>query len=176
MARWLIEGARYEAMWEAGRFITTVCGSMTVQGCQASPEISLDSWQFSTINNKIFCAFLPQGLDNTGGWGNTTGVSLLKNDYPATLEVNQKAGSILIRDLQGHIPAGTYTLMYDEDGMVDCGAFDVAEIRWACHRWPQCCITSPRVERRMVHANVRRCRVREIETNITLLLRSPRTD
>jgi len=99
--------------------------------------MSLDSCHCCAL---LFFHF-PQGLDNTGGWGNTTGVSLLKNDYPATLEVNQKAGSILIRDLQGHIPEGTYTLMYDGDGMVDCGTFDVAEIRCVCRRWLQCCIT-----------------------------------
>jgi hypothetical protein len=72
---------------------------------------------------------LPQGMDGSGGWGNTSGITLMQGDYPAALEVNQKAGSILIRDLQGHIPAGTYTLMYDGDGVVDCGAFDVAQIR-----------------------------------------------
>lgn len=72
-----------------------------------------------------------QAMDGSGGWGNTTGVPLTKGDWIASLATNQKAGSILIRDLQGHVPAGTYTLMWDGDGLVDVGAFDVQQIRWA---------------------------------------------
>lgn len=67
--------------------------------------------------------------DNTGGWGNTTGVARMAGDWPASLEVNQKAGSILIRDLQGHVPAGTYTLQWEGDGIVDIGSFDVQQTR-----------------------------------------------
>lgn len=88
-----------------------------------------------------------QAFDGSGGWGNTTGIARGEGDWVASLETNQKAGSILIRDLQGHFPAGTYTLMWDGDGIVDVGAFDVQETRWVkggrcAHRdgaWLYCC-------------------------------------
>lgn len=94
---------------DADTFATSHCGTLTV---------FLHSWL--------------QGFDNSGGWGNTSGVARGQGDWVASLEPNQKAGSILIRDLQGHFPAGTYTLMWDGDGIVNTGAFDVQEIRCVC--------------------------------------------
>ena len=44
------------------------------------------------------------------------------------LYTNQKAGTMMIRDLQGHIPAGTYTLLYDGEGIIDC-SMDVDGMR-----------------------------------------------
>lgn len=77
----------------------------------------------------------PQAFDGSGGWGNTSGVARGEGDWVSSLETNQKAGSILMRDLQGHMPAGTYTLMWDGDGIVDVGAFDVQETRWVGDGW-----------------------------------------
>jgi hypothetical protein len=36
-----------------------------------------------------------------------------RGNYPARLDVNQRAGTMLVRDLQGHAPSGTYTVLYD---------------------------------------------------------------
>jgi hypothetical protein len=35
------------------------------------------------------------------------------------LYTNQKAGTMMIRDLQSHIPAGTYTMLWDGEGLID---------------------------------------------------------
>jgi hypothetical protein len=80
-------------------------------------------------------------MDNGGGWGNTSGVALTSGGWVASLEANQKAGSILIRDLQGHVPAGTYTLMWDGDGLVDCASWDVETVR--CGRGTACALFEP---------------------------------
>lgn len=69
----------------------------------------------------------PQALDGSGGWGNTADVSVDAAGWVRSLRPNQQAGSILIRDLQGHIPAGTYTVVWEGEGTLDFG-FDIAQV------------------------------------------------
>lgn len=49
---------------------------------------------------------------------NTESTMYLVDDYPARLSPNQKVGSMMIRDLGEHIPAGVYVVLYDGDGIL----------------------------------------------------------
>ncbi len=44
------------------------------------------------------------------------------------LSSSQLAGTMMIRDLQAHVPAGTYTVIYDGEGMLDY-SMDVTAVR-----------------------------------------------
>jgi hypothetical protein len=68
----------------------------------------------------VVLLLLLQNMDGSGGWGNFTGVSVDERGVVTKLADNQKAGTMMIRDLLGHIPAGKYTILYDGTGVIDC--------------------------------------------------------
>ena len=60
-----------------------------------------------------------QGFLN-GPWDTGQGVNL-SGGYPAELAPNQRAGRMMIRDLQRHGVSGQYTVLYDGDGVLGFG-------------------------------------------------------
>jgi hypothetical protein len=71
-----------------------------------------------------------QTAEGGGGWGNTSGVAVNRDGWVTKLYPNQVAGTILIRDLQGHIPAGVYTVLWEGDGVVTFSMWDVETFRY----------------------------------------------
>ncbi|WIA31087.1 hypothetical protein OEZ86_001114 [Tetradesmus obliquus] len=87
----------------------------------------MHSWAFVDVM-KAGRGWLAQGMDGSGGWGNFSGVAADGSGWVSQLGDNMKAGTMMIRDLQGHIPAGTYTILYDGEGVIDC-SMDIDVIR-----------------------------------------------
>uniref|UniRef100_A0A383V938 EGF-like domain-containing protein n=1 Tax=Tetradesmus obliquus TaxID=3088 RepID=A0A383V938_TETOB len=79
----------------------------------------MHSWAFVDVM-KAGRGWLAQGMDGSGGWGNFSGVAADSSGWVGQLGDNMKAGTMMIRDLQGHIPAGTYTILFDGEGVIDC--------------------------------------------------------
>ncbi|EKX35128.1 hypothetical protein GUITHDRAFT_80080, partial [Guillardia theta CCMP2712] len=51
------------------------------------------------------------------------------NDYPTRLKPNQRVGTMMIRDLYGHAPAGVYVVTYDGDGILSPIMSDIKSVR-----------------------------------------------
>jgi len=62
-------------------------------------------------------------------WSTGEEVVLDEHGYPTHLAVNQKVGSMMMRDLEAHGISGTYTILYDGDGIVTPAMSDVRAFR-----------------------------------------------
>ena len=70
------------------------------------------SWSFVDVM-KGGRAWIAQAQDGSGGWGNTADVSVDAGGWVTRLAPNQMAGTMMIRSLEGHIPQGTYTVLWE---------------------------------------------------------------
>lgn len=84
------------------------------------------SWTFVDVM-KTGRAWIGQTLDGGGGWGNTS-VDTDASGWVRRLSPFQMAGTMMIRDLQGHVPGGTYLVTYEGEGIIDF-SMDVAQTR-----------------------------------------------
>lgn len=62
-------------------------------------------------------------------WNTDTELNVTDDGYLGSLKPNQLAGSMMVRDLQGHYPAGTYIVLYDGDGIIHLSMDDVVTYR-----------------------------------------------
>lgn len=62
-------------------------------------------------------AFVDDGVVGKG-WADERPMNLTA-DYPARLLPNQRLSTIMIRDLGGHFPGGTFTVTYRGKGVLD---------------------------------------------------------
>ncbi|RYY37292.1 hypothetical protein EON62_01225, partial [archaeon] len=63
------------------------------------------------------------------GWSFGTVPPLDAEGYPRFLQPGYAVGTLMMRDLQGHYPAGTYTVLWDGDGVLDATMTDVVAVR-----------------------------------------------
>ena len=61
-------------------------------------------------------------------WNTGTKQNLLKSGYPSSLLTNQKLGTMMVRDLQGHMRSGTFVCLYDGDGIINF-SMDIISIK-----------------------------------------------
>ena len=61
-------------------------------------------------------------------WDTNEPLNLTKDGYPGMLMPNQKAGRMMVRDLQRHGLSGVYTVLHDGDGVVDASMSDVKRV------------------------------------------------
>jgi len=64
----------------------------------------------------------PNGTWDTGAW-----IDVDSNNWPKRLESGQAASTIMARDINGKYPAGTYTVLYEGEGVIEF-AFDATVI------------------------------------------------
>lgn len=62
-------------------------------------------------------------------WNTNAPLNLDANGYPQGLPPDTRAGAMMMRDLEGHGVSGTYTILYDGDGIVQPSMSDVVATR-----------------------------------------------
>ncbi|KXZ45525.1 hypothetical protein GPECTOR_53g111 [Gonium pectorale] len=96
------------------------------------------SWTFVDVF-KASREWIPQMIEGATSWSTGFNISLITardgpfgptaQGYPAALGINQRAATLCIRDLQGHAPAGIYTVLYDGKGSLDF-SMDIQDVQW----------------------------------------------
>ena len=73
-------------------------------------------------------AWISQTFASNTPWSTGQSISLDRFENPTSLQLNQKIGSMMMRDLQGHMRAGTFICLYDGDGIITF-SMDIFNVR-----------------------------------------------
>eukprot|EP00798_Chlamydomonas_sp_ICE-L_P027890 gene27890-12008_t len=115
----------------------------TPSACNKRVGINLEGisdWSAGWTFVDVFKAsrdWIPQTF-STGPWSSSQPIDLINTTagvggraalgYPASLSTNQQVSTLVVRDLQGHVPGGVYTVLYDGVGLLDFSMYDVLAI------------------------------------------------
>jgi hypothetical protein len=73
-----------------------------------------------------------------GGWSSGSAyqsqVPLDSNGYPTYLPPGISVGTLMARDVQTHYDSGTYIILYEGDGILTFGLYDVKTVRYGIGR------------------------------------------
>lgn len=118
----------------------TVCNLLTAKrsDCNSDTGINLAAiadWSAELPYVDVFKgsrAWISQDYFPGKDWDTAT-PQHLSADYPSRLSENQRLGTMMIRDLKEHVPAGVYVVLYDGDGVLTF-SMDVVAVKRAVGR------------------------------------------
>jgi hypothetical protein len=70
----------------------------------------------------------------SSGANNASQVPLDDNGYPTYLPPGIQVATLMARDVFTHYPTGTYVILYEGDGIISIGMFDIAAVRYGVGR------------------------------------------
>ncbi|PNH02889.1 Tenascin-X [Tetrabaena socialis] len=127
----------------SGATCATLSPAATPSACNTRMGVNLEGiadWSRSWTFLDPFKAsrdWISQQL-NGGPWSTGLPINLVTSPtgpggrtalgYPASLVVDQQASTLVMRDLQGHVPGGVYTVLYDGKGALEFSMSDVKDV------------------------------------------------
>ncbi|GFR45710.1 hypothetical protein Agub_g7119, partial [Astrephomene gubernaculifera] len=124
----------------------TLGSASTPSACNQAVGVVLEgisdwsrSWTFVDVF-KSSRAWIPQSFASGSAWSTGATIYLINSTdgpggrtavgYPSYLDTLQKVSTLVVRDLEGHVQGGWYTVLYDGKGLLDFSMSDVKDVQF----------------------------------------------